>query len=101
MCHVSCVMCNLSCVMCHVSCVMCHVSPVTCHMSCVPCHMSHFFYTGVKLVGGGSVTNGTFPSSVKASNFPGIRLFLLMNALCSEVFHDVFLSNFSFSLFSV
>ena len=66
-CHVSCVMCHISCVKCHVSCVACHVSHVTCHVSHVMCHMScvkilvFVFNKVAKLIGGGSVINGSYP----------------------------------------
>ena len=44
------------------SCVTCHVSCVTCHLASVTCPVSHFFlYELLKIVGGGSVINGTYP----------------------------------------
>ena len=47
--------------------VTCHISHVTCHLSRVTCHMSHFFlffYKVLELIGGGSVINGAYPSSL-------------------------------------
>ena len=40
--------------------VMCYMSRITCHVSHVTCRMSlfSFFFTELKLVGGGSVING-------------------------------------------
>ena len=60
---------------------MCHTSRFTCHVSIVTCHMSHinliffffFFDKVVKLIGGGSVINGAYPSSL----FYERRLYLL------------------------
>ena len=50
--------------LCHVSRVTCHVSRATCHMSCVTCHIFFFFFDKVvEFIGGGSVINGTTPSS--------------------------------------
>ena len=56
----------------HMSHVTCDLSCGTCHFSHVMCHMSHVIYDiffillfspkVVKLVGGGSVVNGTYPA---------------------------------------
>ena len=50
--------------------VMCHVSHVRCHVSGVRCQVSNiiiisFVYKVVELVGGGSVINGAYPSSLE------------------------------------
>ena len=42
--------------------VTCHVSRVTCHVSRVTCHVPHVTDKVVKLIGGGSVINGTLSS---------------------------------------
>ena len=67
--HVSHVMCPMSCVPCHVSHVTCLMSHVTCHMSHVTCRNSFFLFfcffdKGLKLVGGGSVINRPYPSTL-------------------------------------
>ena len=58
------VTCHMSHITCPVSRVMCHMIRVTCHMSCVTCNLVLFiFYKVLKLIGGGSVVNGAYPSS--------------------------------------
>ena len=47
-------------VTCPVSCVTCQVSGVTCHVEL----FIYLFYKVVELVGGGSVINGSTPSSL-------------------------------------
>ena len=58
------------CVPCHMSRVTtCHMSRVTCHLSHVACHMPKFWIFSpkkvVKLVGWGSVINGSYSSSFR------------------------------------
>ena len=78
-------MCHVSLVLCHLSPVTCQISHVMCHMSHIMCHMSSFFsffflssylyilkfkhiflllHNMLELVGGGSVINRAYPSSL-------------------------------------
>ena len=88
----------MSLVMCHMSCVLCHLSCVTCRLSHVKIFVLKFFILFflsikkvdkvVELVGGGSVINGAYPSSLDWNGFE-IALIALLITFLSPVYYTV------------